>query len=107
MSRLPKAQRPVPPRTALAKTIEMLSDRYRPEQVFCDFVEMSALAISNAVDKAQFDGREQRYMDIVRRYRPDEVTLIKDTFHLLVDAMEDDPFADTLGGLFNELELNN
>ncbi len=43
------------------------------DTVFRDFVELAALAISNSVDRAQFDAREKRYLEIVGKYRKDEV----------------------------------
>jgi len=36
-------------------------------------------SISNSVDKAQFDEREKRYMEIVGRYK-DDLTIIRETF---------------------------
>jgi hypothetical protein len=41
--------------------------------VFRDFVELAALAISNSVDRAQFDVREKRYLEIVGKYKKEEV----------------------------------
>ncbi|MFT0173386.1 N-6 DNA methylase [Paraburkholderia mimosarum] len=41
--------------------------------VFRDFVELAALAISNSVDRAQCDTREKRYLEIVGKYKPEEV----------------------------------
>lgn len=43
------------------------------DTVFRDFVELAALAISNSVDRAQFDVREERYLEIVGKYRKEEV----------------------------------
>jgi hypothetical protein len=43
------------------------------DTVFRDFVELAALAISNSVDRAQFEAREKRYLEIVGKYKPDEV----------------------------------
>lgn len=59
----------------IGRLIETLSHRHRPHQVFGDFCEMSALSISSAFDKAQFETREARYMQIVKGYSAEEVAL--------------------------------
>lgn len=43
------------------------------DTVFRDFVELAALAISNSVDRAQFEAREKRYLEIVGKYKREEV----------------------------------
>jgi hypothetical protein len=43
------------------------------DTVFRDFVELAALAISNSVDRAQFEPREKRYLEIVGKYKKEEV----------------------------------
>ena len=78
--------------------------RYRIDEVFRDFVEMSACAISNHVDRAQYDAREAQYMAIVKRYDHADVHLMKDAFHLLVAALEEAE-QDVLVPLIAKLEL--
>jgi len=92
----------------IAKLIDKASysqDRY---QVFSDCVAAMALSISNAVDRAQYDKREQRYMEIVGRY--DDKRIIRETFPKIMAevtmALEDHP-QDVLGATFHELELHN
>jgi hypothetical protein len=93
-------------RKAIAKLIEQLAHRHSTWNVFSDFVEMSAISISNSVDRAQRDGREQRYAEIVKRYKPDETVLFPQMFAELVSALEVG-FDDVLGRLFHDLELHN
>ncbi|MCP3712286.1 N-6 DNA methylase [Paraburkholderia sp. CNPSo 3274] len=57
----------------LVALINQFSYGHHLDTVFRDFVELAALAISNSVDRAQFDGREKRYMEIVGKYKPEEV----------------------------------
>ena len=90
----------------LLKMIERLAYKYGLHDVFADFVEMSALAISNAVDKRQFDGREARYMQIVKRYTKDEVQQFPRMLGALVDELETQGW-DVLGRAFGELEVHN
>ena len=90
----------------MAKIINDLSyknDRYR---VFSDFVEMSAISISNAVDKPQFEKREADYMAIVKRYDRKDLEQFPKMLGMLVMTLEGG-FDDVLGKLFHELELHN
>ena len=61
----------------MVKAINQLSYRHNTSKVFSDFVEVSAIAVSNAVnavDLAQFEQREKRYMDIVKQYKKRNLT---------------------------------
>ncbi|MDR6819807.1 hypothetical protein J2X76_005004 [Neorhizobium sp. 2083] len=62
--------------------------------------------MSNAVDLGQFEGREARYLEIIRKY--DHATM--ETFARIMGevtmAMEDGP-QDILGATFHALELHN
>lgn len=75
--------------------------------VWRDFVEMSATAISNAVDLRQREGREAQYMAIVKKYTPEQVNRFAQALAALTMAMETAGFADVLGATFMELELGN
>ena len=49
----------------MAKTVRDLAHRHSLHKVFSDFVEMSAICLSNSIDLRQRDKREARYMEIV------------------------------------------
>jgi hypothetical protein len=68
----------------LTRMIERLGDRYDTSRVFCDFVEMSAIALSK-VDLRQSETREQRYLTIIKQYKTLEDRL---TFpHMLAELV--------------------
>ena len=90
----------------LTKLITDLAYKYGVHDIFSDFVEMAAIAISNSVDKPQFDVREERYMRIVKRYTKDEVRQFSVMLGALVDEMENTG-GDVLGRAFGELEVHN
>lgn len=90
----------------LVKLITGLSPRHSQWQVFSDFAEMGAISISNAVDLAQRDKREERYMEIVKRYKPDELARFPEMLGLLTMALHDE-MDDVLGRTFHDLELHN
>lgn len=111
-----------PYKTAIIKSMREFSHSHDPYSVFSDFVEICALAISNRVDTPQFDAREKRYMEIVGKYKPDEVQRFAAMFAELqlcyrsrVDAIgdpggawvPDNGLGDVLGELFMALELGN
>lgn len=90
----------------LVKLISGLAYRHSQWQVFSDFAEMAAISISNAVDLAQSQTREERYMQIIQRYRADELAKFPQMLAALTMAMEEEP-ADVLGRTFHDLELHN
>jgi type I restriction-modification system DNA methylase subunit len=82
---------------SLFHTIAKEKHRYT---VFSDFVTISAISLRNVLEKNAV--LEAEYMDIVGRYRRDDVLKLKDLFHLLVQYLEADP-RDCLGELFMTL----
>lgn len=75
-------------------------------QVYKDFLEVVAISISNACDKDQALEREQRYLDIIKTYSPEQIWKITDIMSLLVLELSKEP-QDVLGKIFMELELGN
>ena len=76
-------------------------------QVFSDFVEMGALAYSNLADLRNRDEREKRYLDIVKRYKPEEIERFAHALGALKMCLQLSGFDDVLGSVFMELELGN
>jgi type I restriction-modification system DNA methylase subunit len=95
----------------IMKNIQKLSMRHQTWKVFSDFCEMSAIAISNSVDKVNKDKRETRYLDIVKQYEKEEIDLFPTMFADLVESLqfhaENHKLEDVLGRIFHELELHN
>ncbi len=90
----------------IAKAIRAITDRHQLWSVWSDFVEMAAIAISNAVDLVQREARERRYEAIVAKYEPAERDRFAQAFGAVVLALEDG-IDDVLGRTFMELELGN
>ena len=90
----------------LTKLLEQNAHRHQLFDVFRDFVEMSALAISNRVDLANQARREARYMDIIKAYNKEEAARFPKMLGELVCALECGP-DDVLGQVFHALELSN
>ncbi len=91
--------------------IQQLSYRHSTWEVFSDFCEVSAIAVSNSVDWRNQQEREKRYLEIIARYNEKEQALFPQMFAALVQALEDELTlngpSDILGRLYHELELHN
>lgn len=91
---------------AFAKLVHENSRSRHPYTVFKDFCELAALSFSNAVDRAQFEVREARYLQIVKGYKTDEVARFPKMLACLTLSLEEG-MSDCLGELFMALELGN
>jgi len=90
----------------LVKLFHGFSSRRHHWQVFTDFCEMGAIALSNAVDLGQGEKREERYMQIVKGYNREELEAFSHGLAHLTMALEDG-FSDVLGRTYHDLELHN
>ena len=78
-------------------------------QVWQDFVDMSACAIANSVDKQEdvWKKREDEYMRIVKGYRKEEANDIAELLGIVVSALDENPDQDFLGKLYMQLNLGS
>ena len=72
----------------MVKMIHKLSARHKTWQVFMDFVEIAAIAISISVDKHHFKEREDRYLTMIKPYNKEELELMAGLMALLTEALE-------------------
>ncbi len=77
-----------PHQAELVRLIKQFAYGHQPSTVFADYVEMAAVALSNSVDKQQFDSREKRYLEIAGKYSPDELQLFARMFAELTLSFE-------------------
>jgi len=78
----------------------------RESEVFNDFLELSAIAISNAMNKVQFEAREVRYLQILKRYDKAEIARFPGMLGHLVEALEFET-SDVLGSMYMSLDLGD
>jgi type I restriction-modification system DNA methylase subunit len=91
------------------KIIRLIQDigyKHGTWQVYSDFLELVAIAISNSIDKNQFNTREQIYLQTIKKYSINESMKIAEVFTALVNALEVDIY-DVLGQVYQELGLGN
>ncbi|WP_244126033.1 N-6 DNA methylase [Burkholderia gladioli] len=93
------------------KTLRAFGPRHRLEQVFSDFVECAALALSNRADLSQFEAREARYLEVIQPYQADELRafseMLGDLMLAFLDLSKMGEFADVLGSLYMRLDLGS
>lgn len=96
---------------AIVKIVQELSRSHGIDRTWSDWVEMGALAMANAVDKAQFERREKRYLEIISHYKKDEVQQLAEAFAHLVECWDKrvtvGDFGDALGSTFMMLDMGN
>lgn len=86
-----------------------LCNRHHSWQVWQDFVNMSAGAIANAVDRRPdvWKLREDSYMATVKRYSKEELNLITELLSITTLALEENPAQDFLGKMYMQFNLEN
>lgn len=93
----------------VVKLITKLSGKYSPYQIFSDFVTIFALAIVNTStlhhDKVWQD-REQRFLDTINRYTPEEQLRLVEIKEELILAFENE-IGDVLGEIYMESGSGN
>jgi len=94
------------PHKEFVNLIRENAHRHRVHEVFRDFCELAALALSNTVDRAQYDAREARYLEIVACYEREEVERFPRMLACVRLALASHPH-DCLGKLFMALELGD
>lgn len=89
------------------KAFQSACGRHHPSKVWGDFCYMAAAAFSTAVDKRHAEKREERYLQIINTYTPEEQQVFPELVALMVQALEKEPFQDFLGKQYMELGMGN
>lgn len=102
----------IPTVNELLKMLEKGLYRVNATEFLADVFECGAIAISNRFDFAQAPKREERYLQIIKKYEPDMQKLIVDIFAkiymLLTNQINPQiGFADYLGELYMRSETSN
>ena len=93
-------------RQTIVKLFRSFAYRHDTYKLFTDFCELAALSLANAVDLSQREGREARYLEIVRGYTREEVELFPRVLAEVTLGLEAGA-TDLLGAVFHDLELHN
>lgn len=92
---------------AFIKVFEGLCGRYSRWEIWEDFVTLTAVSISNTVDKAHIDKREKIYLSIVAKHSKEEMDAFAGMYAETVLSLEENPDQDFLGELFMQMQLGN
>lgn len=93
--------------TEFTKIFNSLCGRYSRWEVWQDFVTLSAISISNTVDRRNAAEREKTYMTISSKYKPAELEKFSQMLCEVVTGMDINSDQDFLGELYMALELGN
>ena len=93
--------------TNMIKTFESFRYKYDLINVFDDFLYLTAAAFSNAVDKVNFEKREEEYLRRINKYSKAEAAKFPELLGELVMCCEVAGPGDHLGSLFMGLGLGN
>ena len=95
----------------LSKMIKNVSYRRSNWEVFADFVEMAAISLSNGIDRLfpgeRYRKREERYLQIIKKYEPKEIQAFPEMLGWLVNEFQINGINDVLGKTYHDLELHN
>ncbi len=102
----------IPTLDEIIKLIDRSSYRANKSSLISDVFECGAIAISNRVDFTQYDEREQRYLEVIKRYEPTEQQLIVEIFAKIFAlcssvVYDNGKFNDYLGELFMRCNQGN
>lgn len=112
-----KAEQVIPPKKRFMDGFKDLCHTRHQYPVWADLWEMFALTIMNPLTKQLYSEseelqkvwqeREDRYMQIIKKYKKDEVQTITEMFAALVEEFQIHPFQDFVGQIYMELGISN
>lgn len=102
----------IPTVNDILKLLEKGLYKVNAHEFLSDIFECGAIAISNRFDKAQYQKREERYLQIIKKYDPDVQKLITEVFAkiFLLLTQQINPrvgFNDYLGELYMKSATSN
>ena len=93
----------------IIKTIQAMSGQYSPYNIFSDWVELCALSVQNSCYMLRnkiWQDREQRYIDVSRKYSEKEMENFARMFVWLGDALTEE-MTDVLGQIYMEAGMGS
>lgn len=91
----------------LVDTYSAICRTHNGWEVWTDFCYMFAAAISNSVDKTQYQSRENRYLQIIRKYDKEDQQRFPIMAQAVIEGLEANPCQDFLGAMFMTLDLGS
>lgn len=94
----------------MLKLVDKFSNRHHKHEILSDCFECWAICISNMVDRTQYDEREKKYLEIVKKYDKPDLDLMAELFALVwitLTQMSEKGFGDYLGELYMASDTSN
>lgn len=93
----------------IIQNINKISGKYSPYEVFSDWIECCTLSISNVTDvihNSIWEKREEEYLNLVKKYKNDEIKIFSDMLGMLAMALEE-KMNDVLGSAYMQGGVGN
>lgn len=90
----------------IIEKIRKMSGKYSVHEIFTDWIKMTAITISNAIDIRNYNAREKEYMEVSHKYSKEEMMEISNMCSLLTEACEE-KMEDVLGYIYMHLEISS
>lgn len=90
----------------MIKLFNSLQGRHDLWSAYSDFLTITSCALSNSVDKYNFNHREDMYLKTIKKYNKEEINILMKIYANLIMWLENEP-TDALGEVFMELNLGN
>lgn len=91
----------------LIRCFESLCGKHSRWEIWSDFIQMSAISISNVTDRAHAAEREETYMTLSRKYTSKELEVFAQMLAYVINGMDQTPDQDFLGELYMALNMGN
>lgn len=94
----------------MLKLVDKFSNRHHKHEILADCFECWAICISNMVDRTQYNEREKKYLEIVKKYDKHDLDLMAELFALVwitLTQMPEKGFGDYLGELYMASDTSN
>ena len=90
----------------IIKLFEKFRYKYDMWRVFRDFVEISAISLSNTIYTEDYEVREKRYLELIKGYSKDEISTMAEMLGLVAIELSSKK-GDVLGDIYQALSVNN
>lgn len=90
-----------------ADDFKKFAHAHNPWTIWSDFINMTACVFSNVMRHAVWQEREDEYLQIMNKYKPEEQKIFPKLVADLVNALEANPCQDFLGDLYMRMEFGD
>jgi type I restriction-modification system DNA methylase subunit len=84
-----------------------ISQKYDTWELWTDFILLSSIAVSNRVDRYNYQDRENYYMKAINKYDKSTQEKFSELFSLFISGITKNPWQDWLGYVATMLNLTN